>query len=201
MNRLNQSNIYLSHFINPGKLSSFATYTLSVLKFRRSLIVCLLLAGFNTCIAQNNYKRPIWRASVSLPGGKIKGELFSVSDSSLTIIGIDGKPDAIFFEEIKKIRLVKTSGRGIRRVMGFLGGSALGGWTFVTILTKGRTGEPRALGGIFGVIGGVIIGGPLGLILFPHIYNLITSKKFIVSQDSHSYRILKVELMKYSQTQ
>lgn len=164
-----------------------------------SVIMLLLLILCTEVNAQKKHKVKLWHASVILDGGRVKGELYRASDSSVTIIGIDRKPDEIFYREISKIKLRRMGGRGLQKTIGVVAGSALGAWGSVSVLTKGRTGGPSAMAGVVGGIGGGILGGIIGFFAAPPIYNLITSKKFIVTSDPSSYPGLKEKLMLYIQ--
>lgn len=153
----------------------------------------------NKLNAQNIQKEKEWDVTVRLSGGKIKGTFYKVSDSSITIIGIDQREDEIFFNDIENIRLTRGVKKGTKKILGFIGGATLGGWGGVEIMTKGKTGEPQALSGIFGGIVGGLVGGIVGSFVAPFIHTLIASKKFDVKHNTSSYRELHESILAHVQ--
>ncbi len=162
------------------------------------LLFSLLLITLST-FAQKKHRAKSWAASISLDGGRVKGELYSVSDSSVTILGSDKKPDEILFNDISKIKLHRIGSKGLQRTAGIVIGSVLGAWGTASILTKDRTGEPAALAGVVGGIGGGLIGAILGFFVSPPIHDLFSSKKFLVHKDPSVYMSLKDKLKAYTQ--
>lgn len=151
---------------------------------------------------QGSHRVKPWKATVFFEQGrphrKIKGRLYTVSDTSLVIHNRRGKPDEILFRDIDRIRLVKDHGRTGRRIAGPVVGAVAGAVIASAALTKNKEGESRALSGVVGGIGGGLIGAGVGALATPVVYNLFSQKKFRIIHDPLSYQQLKSRLQAYA---
>lgn len=162
-----------------------------------AFLLIVLFIGVDLEAQVRNEKN--WDVTIRMPGGRIKGEFYKVSDSSISIIGIDNREDEILFNEIEKIRLTRSVRKGTKKTLGFMGGAILGTWSGVELMTKDKTGEPRALSGLFGGIVGGLVGGIVGSFVAPMIHTLIASKRFHVVHDLSAYKELHEAILVHVQ--
>jgi outer membrane lipoprotein SlyB len=110
---------------------------------------------------------------------------------------VRGNTDEMTFRDIDKIKLRPLSSMTGQRLLGFFVGGISGGVITGTILSTGRSGEPRALAGVVGGIAGGIIFGITGALLAPVICKMISTKKIVVQHTAEFYLSLKQKLLRY----
>jgi hypothetical protein len=168
------------------------------LSFKPLLISVLLLFFILPVSGQRHHNVRFWKATIFFQQGKIKGQLYNVTDSSVILLGRDNRPDETLFSQINKIRIVPQNGKSEKRILGFFIGGGLGAWSITTLLNKGRQGGPVAMAGVVGGIGGFVLGGSAGIAAGPGIYNFFAAKRFHIVHDPAFYPLLKTKLKPYS---
>ena len=153
-----------------------------MMKIAQGMLLCFVVITTAAQTPADN-RRQIWEARIKLPAGKVKGEFYAVSDSSITILGVDRMYDEIFFRDIVNIRLMRYVRRGTKRALGFLFGAPIGSVGGVAYMTRNNPFSP--LTGIFGGIIGGITGGLIGFFMAPVIHKLYASKTFVVVPGSY----------------
>ena len=134
-----------------------------------------------------------WEIVISSGGAKFRGVLNSVTDSSVIFSAKNGFTDEIMFRDIDKIKLRRLHGRNAQILAGFFIGGITGGVITGTLLAAGKAGEPRALAGVVGGIGGGIIFGVAGIL----VAQMLSTKKIAVKHDPAYFSILKQKLIRY----
>lgn len=137
-------------------------------------------------------------AVVYTDGGKLKGLVYAVTDSSLMLLSPGSHFSEISFKEVHKIKLRPPGDRYLLMGTGLVFGAISGGLAGGSMASKGREGEPGAMAGVAGAILGVVIGGLLGAFLLPLIFNLILNKKILVQHTTQGYTALKLKLQQYT---
>ena len=164
----------------------------------RIISLLSLFLFLNSLYAQNKTSKKEWEVVMFLDGFKAKGILESVTDSSAIIIVRKNYTDEILFGDIHKIKIRAAGDKVLARLAGFFIGGTTGGIIVGTLLSQNRAGEPRALAGVLGGIGGGLIIGVASAIIAPGIVKLFPQKIIIVKQDSSSLASLKQQLIPYS---
>jgi hypothetical protein len=172
------------------------------MKRSNRLLVLILVCSIST---QHSYSqkshstiRP-WKAVIHLnTNAKIKGTLYNITDSSVFVQGLGIRPDEIKLSDIHRMKVVPDYGKGTRRVVGFLVGATAGAIVASEALSNGKSGEPRAIGGVTGGIGGGLVGGIIGFTAWPALYNGVASKRITIKHNPEFYQSLRQKLYSYS---
>lgn len=162
--------------------------------YRIIFLLLITSASFN-CFANHTPKE--WEIIVFSGGNKYKGVLKKVTDSSVVILVKEGFADEIVYREIDKIKLRPLKSKAGQRLLGFFTGGIIGGVLTGTILSAGRSGEPRAMAGVVGGIAGGLLFGIAGALLAPAISKMISTKKIVIQHNTGSYVSLKQKLLTY----
>jgi hypothetical protein len=163
-----------------------------------SLLFCFLFFAVFSASAQSKKKPKKWQIIVMGKQLRARAYLQNVTDSSIVLAFGNGPTKEISFKTITKIKLKPRyySGVAAGAASFFLEGIA-GGIIIGTAFSKGKTGEPAAMSGVVGGVGGGLAVGFTSAILNPLILDKLVSKKFYVHQDSVSYQSLKLRLKPY----
>lgn len=174
---------------------------------KTTCLAFLLIAVFQSTLATVPPGAPTtrrWKATVYSQDGKHKGLLYSVTDSSLTLLH-SAQYTEIQFRNIDRIRLRKRKRLEEPALIGMVIGSAAG--TVVGVLTTPKRDDvyndgyedsrrlaDAFLRGFLGSIAGALLGAGIGW----GIAALFGGKKFTVYHDKNSYTVLRSKLERYS---
>jgi hypothetical protein len=169
--------------------------------FRKSLFVLmtkhLLLFILSFCtIAKADAQKKFWEAIAFADHSKTKGVLKEVNDSSLVLLTKGGE-QTLLFNNLSRLKFVRTKNRAIKVIAGSIVGATLGAAITANQLTKGRAGEPGALSGVVGGIGGGILGGIVGALTAPLLCEFLFARKINIKHTTIFYQSLRQKLQTY----
>jgi len=162
-------------------------------------LILLMLIATSSLHVYSNHSSKEWEVIIFSGGNKYKGILQKVTDSSVVLLVKMNNIDEIAFRDIDKIKLRPLSSMTGQRLLGFFVGGISGGVITGTILSAGRSGEPRALAGVVGGVAGGIVFGVAGALLAPVIGRMISTKKIVLHHTTEFYLSLRQKLLAYCQ--
>jgi hypothetical protein len=159
-------------------------------------IICFFDYAAFPVSAQSKKNPRNWQIIVTGDHLRKRGFLQKVTDSSVVLL-IQNHTDEINFTTIRKIKL-KLRYIGVATgVAGFFVEGIAGGVIIGNSLSAGKTGEPAAMSGVVGGIGGGLLVALTAAVMNPVIVDILTSKKFFVEQDSIYFQSLELRLKPY----
>ena len=148
-------------------------------------------------IAKADAQKEIWETIVFTSYSKDKGVLKEVNDSSLVLLTKSGK-QTLLYNDITRLKFIRKRNTATKVIGGSIVGATLGAAVTASQLSKGKTGEPKALSGVVGGIGGGIAGGIVGAFTAPLLCDLLFARKIKVEHNLIFYQSLRQKLQPYT---